>query len=263
PDKSMLILYLSCYAVLIRSSFYPWSWVDTALISFEKIGFCCEAVLSEYINRMVPSHRCCFEGRIKERKYEEVEKMSNRKRVWFEEAGRKLDAGLVEQLHLNRKEDPEETSANSLPVIIHFKKDTDENKKDKLFNICPQDKYSALGEELGTGNRDAVCGHLTPKKIREIKDDEAVDRIFYDRIVTSLLDVSTRQIGAVHVQEQYGYTGKGVTVAVIDTGIHPHADLTKPENRIVAFKDFVNDQEEPYDDNGHGTHCAGDVAGNA
>src|SRR5690625_6143040 len=96
--------------------------------------------------------------------------MSNRKRVWFEEAGRKLDPGLVEQLHLNRKEDPEETSGTSLPVIIHFKKATDENKKDKLFKICQQDKYSALGNELGTGNRDAVCGHLTPKKIREIKD---------------------------------------------------------------------------------------------
>lgn len=189
--------------------------------------------------------------------------MSNRKRVWFEEAGRKLDPGLVEQLRLNRKEDPDETSANSMPVIIHFTKDIDDNKKDKLFKTCKQDAYNALGSELGTGNRDTVCGHLTPKKIREIKDDEAVDRIFYDRIVTSLLDVSSRQIGAVNVQEQYGYTGKGVTVAVIDTGVYAHADLTEPTNRIVAFKDFVNDREEPYDDNGHGTHCAGDAAGNA
>src|SRR5699024_7781288 len=134
--------------------------------------------------------------------------MSNRKRVWFEEAGRKLDPGLVEQLHLNRKEDPEETSANSLPVIIHFKKETDEYKKAKLFKVCQQDKYSALGEELRTGNRAAVCWHLTLKKIREIKDDGAVDRIFYDRIVTSLLYFSTREVGAVHVQKQYGYTGK-------------------------------------------------------
>lgn len=189
--------------------------------------------------------------------------MSNRKRVWFEEAGRKLDPGLVEQLRLNRKEDPHETGANSMPVIIHFRKDIDNNKKDQLFKTCKQDEHSALGNELGIGNRDAVCGHLTPNKIREIKDDEAVDRIFYDRIVTSFLDISSRQIGAVNVQEQYGYTGKGVTVAVIDTGIYPHADLTKPTNRIVAFKDFVNDREEPYDDNGHGTHCAGDVAGNA
>src|SRR5699024_8376301 len=129
--------------------------------------------------------------------------------------------------------------------------------------ICQQDKNSALGEELGTGNSDSVWGHLTRKRVREIKDDEADGRIFYDGIVMLLVDVWTVRIGAVDVQVQYGYTGEGITVAVIDTGIHAHADLTKPENRIIAFKDFVNDQEEPYDDNGHGTHCAGDVAGNA
>lgn len=34
------------------------------------------------------------------------------------------------------------------------------------------------------------------------------------------------------------------------------------EGRITAFKDFVKNKATPYDDNGHGTHCAGDVAGN-
>lgn len=54
-------------------------------------------------------------------------------------------------------------------------------------------------------------------------------------------------------------TGKGITIAVIDTGIHPHQDL---EGRIKGFKDFVNNREGAYDDNGHGTHCAGDAVGN-
>src|SRR5699024_4691412 len=31
--------------------------------------------------------------------------------------------------------------------------------------------------------------------------------------------------------------------------------------RIRTFADLVNDRNDPYDDNGHGTHCAGDVAG--
>ncbi|GGK25483.1 hypothetical protein GCM10010965_17750 [Caldalkalibacillus thermarum] len=59
-----------------------------------------------------------------------------------------------------------------------------------------------------------------------------------------------------------GLTGKGVTIAVIDTGIYPHPDLINPENRLVAFKDFVNRHTEPYDDNDHGTHCAGDAVSN-
>ncbi|WP_135554925.1 S8 family peptidase [Paenibacillus cymbidii] len=51
-------------------------------------------------------------------------------------------------------------------------------------------------------------------------------------------------------------------IAIIDTGVFPHPDLTRPVNRIVAFRDFVNGRKRPYDDNGHGTHVAGDAAGN-
>ena len=51
-------------------------------------------------------------------------------------------------------------------------------------------------------------------------------------------------------------------MAVIDTGIYPHPDLVYPENRIVAWNDLVNGKDSPYDDNGHGTHVAGIIAGN-
>lgn len=50
------------------------------------------------------------------------------------------------------------------------------------------------------------------------------------------------------------YTGKGVRVAVVDTGIAMHPDFG---NRIVFFKDFVNRKKTLYDDNGHGTHVGG------
>ena len=63
------------------------------------------------------------------------------------------------------------------------------------------------------------------------------------------------------IPHQVGLTGKGVVIAVLDTGIDPHEDLTEPTNRILAWKDFVNQENSPYDDNGHGTHVAGIVAG--
>src|SRR5438046_2459444 len=56
--------------------------------------------------------------------------------------------------------------------------------------------------------------------------------------------------------------GAGVSVAVLDTGIAPHPDLTGPTNRIVGWVDLVNNQPAPYDDEGHGTHVAGIIAGN-
>lgn len=58
------------------------------------------------------------------------------------------------------------------------------------------------------------------------------------------------------------FTGKGIGIAVVDTGIYPHPDFNNPYNRIVAFKDFVNDRPLPYDDNGHGSLVAGNAAGN-
>ncbi|WP_010647704.1 S8 family serine peptidase [Oceanobacillus massiliensis] len=186
--------------------------------------------------------------------------MSDRKRIWFEESDRKLDPGLVEQLWNNRKIDPEENSGTEIPIIVYLKRNCDKNKKDDLLKACNFDTHNKLDKELHSIN--GVKGHLTPEKIKQIKDHDAVDRIFYDRIVSAYLDIASEQIGAVNVQNQYNLTGKDVTIAVIDTGVHPHEDLIKPSNRIIAFKDFVKDLEEPYDDNGHGTHCAGDAAGN-
>ena len=55
-----------------------------------------------------------------------------------------------------------------------------------------------------------------------------------------------------------GLTGKGVGVAVLDTGIFPHRDF---ENRIVVFNDMLKRRFLPYDDNGHGTHISGIIGG--
>jgi serine protease len=52
--------------------------------------------------------------------------------------------------------------------------------------------------------------------------------------------------------------GKGITVAVIDTGISPVPDLK--DTTFVKGYDFVNDTIEALDDSGHGTHVAGTVA---
>ena len=49
--------------------------------------------------------------------------------------------------------------------------------------------------------------------------------------------------------------GKGITVAVLDTGVARHPDLT---DRILGFQDFVNHGTGVYDDSGHGTHVCGD-----
>lgn len=58
--------------------------------------------------------------------------------------------------------------------------------------------------------------------------------------------------------EQLSYTGKGVGICVLDTGIADHPDF---RGRIQMFADFTSDKKLPYDDNGHGTHVAGILCG--
>ena len=64
-----------------------------------------------------------------------------------------------------------------------------------------------------------------------------------------------------------GFTGSGVLVSVIDTGVnYDHQDLTTHMwNGGLSYPhhgyDFHDNDNDPLDDHGHGTHCAGTVAG--
>ncbi|GAB3439527.1 S8 family peptidase [Actinophytocola sediminis] len=84
-----------------------------------------------------------------------------------------------------------------------------------------------------------------------------VDQIWLDGKRKSTLDRSTAQIGAPAAWEA-GYTGEGVTVAVLDTGVdQTHPDLA---DREIAEQNF-SDAEDNVDHVGHGTHVASTVAG--
>ena len=93
-----------------------------------------------------------------------------------------------------------------------------------------------------------------------------VKAIHPDTEVHACLPDSVPLIGAPTVWAM-GATGAGIRVAIVDTGIdYTHPDLgggtTFPTARVIAGYDFVNDDADPMDDHGHGTHCAGIVAAN-
>jgi serine protease AprX len=96
------------------------------------------------------------------------------------------------------------------------------------------------------------AGYMSTETIYRIVDSPEIEFISFDSQVYALLDIAARTMDARFPHDK-SLEGEGITVAVIDTGVAPHYDLTRPTNRLVGFKDFVNNRTSPYDDNGHGT----------
>ncbi|MBI2214758.1 MAG: S8 family serine peptidase [Acidobacteria bacterium] len=91
-----------------------------------------------------------------------------------------------------------------------------------------------------------------------------VRRVVPDAEVRASVEPGVGTVGADRVWSAFGTRGSGVTVAILDSGIdYSHPALgggIGPEFRIASGHDFVNDDDDPMDDNGHGTHVAGIVA---
>jgi len=101
-----------------------------------------------------------------------------------------------------------------------------------------------------------VATTATGAEILALTDDDDIEFIWLDEEVHTCVDQSVPAIGVSTVWDA-GYRGEGVKVAVVDTGIDQgHPDLA---GRVAAGYSVVGADFQ--DDNGHGTHVAGIVAG--
>ena len=102
--------------------------------------------------------------------------------------------------------------------------------------------------------------------INRIKALPTVGNITPDKEVKLDLEESIHQIRADIVQDSLGYKGNGILVGDIDTGI----DYNNPALgggfglgfRVIGGIDFANNDNDPMDDHGHGTHVAGIIGAN-
>ena len=137
---------------------------------------------------------------------------------------------------------------------------------------------AAVGRAHGkTGRALSIVGGasavLTGAEIVALANDSDVQYVSADALINVTFDPTggaalatspaILEVGAPDAWRQLGVTGKGVGVAILDSGIAPHPDLA---GRIVASVDFTNGGTgtvlvPPADPGGHGTHVAGLVAG--
>ncbi|MEE2923192.1 MAG: S8 family serine peptidase [bacterium] len=182
-------------------------------------------------------------------------------------------------------------------IIITFKDKTNRSKlkrKSSLKEVNRQLKanFKAASREvldvletkgkMGAGQvtgqywaANAVSATVDKKMLSRLSGRDDIAQITLDRVImfeeppqveSTVKDgqdwtYGLKKLGVPEVRQSYNLTGDGITVAVLDTGIDAeHPDLA---GKVVAWKDWAGDSEEPKDAHGHGTHCAGTIAGGA
>ena len=136
--------------------------------------------------------------------------------------------------------------------------------------LPPEFKKFARADKLDIINGQVL--DLPDNVIKQLAKHPNVFRIHDNRPIGTHNYRTMITVGADVVQDYLGYTGAGIGVAIIDSGIASwHDDLTRGgvtktfpygDQRVAKFVDFVDGRTLPYDDNGHGTHVAGIIAGN-
>lgn len=132
-------------------------------------------------------------------------------------------------------------------------------------NIIHYDNSSRILNEYFIA-LNGVCVKTSYKKLIAISQLPEV----YSVKLNNTYEVTSAQIQSLNnsnIQEtRAGFTGEGILIAVIDTGIdYLHPDLGSgigPNFKIIGGKDFGDNDNDPMDVHGHGTHVAGIIAAN-
>ena len=159
---------------------------------------------------------------------------------------------------------------STISVIVdfdHTPTEADELMLEERLHFQTQFRYHLI---------DSMAGRIPFEYVNDLVELPGVVFVELDGRLTIAMDHVVESHGVTQVWEDTGYTGAGSVVSIIDTGIdgsHVGLDDLDDDNstndpKVIAFYDPVNTPELengteifPYDDQGHGTHCAGITAG--
>ena len=172
-----------------------------------------------------------------------------------------LSLSLLSNLFISTTAQANESTETKQEVVVVYKNNTgkervleDSIKVDHEFKTVPAVSATLTTNNIHELKNDPNIAYVEPNVTFTITGKEDVkamvktaDSIPFEE---SLWNFQTVDPYAKSFKQ--GITGKGVKVAVIDTGIYPHPDLS-----IEGGTSTVDYTPSYTDDNGHGTHVAG------
>src|SRR3989344_3134346 len=148
-------------------------------------------------------------------------------------------------------------------VVIYLKNSSDVSELPSIFS---KDEIKDILHRPISPNK--ISAKITKSAFDKLIQDERVDRVFYNGKLYFSLDDSAPLINATYVINTLGYTGKGIKVCVIDSGVDKfHPALV---GKIAGEKCYcannccppssTNESNNATDNVGQGTHVAGIIA---
>lgn len=192
---------------------------------------------------------------------------------WWESTSMDMDGDGIHDaiwLAINSEMHDWVDADNTISVIVDFDHQPtveDQEMLENEVNFQTQFRFHLI---------DSIAGRVAVDDLIEMSDLPGVVLIELDGILTIQMNDVKDIHGIPMIWEDTGYTGSGSVVSIIDTGIDSeHAGLddmdddnSTNDSKVIAFYDAVNNPDKingteikAYDDQGHGSHCAGITAG--
>lgn len=147
------------------------------------------------------------------------------------------------------------TGNSRVNVLVQFKQTPGPAEQALVRNFGGNIKYSYHLVQAIAANIPEAAINALQNNPNVVAVEPDIDVFAVDTELDSTWGAKRIGAGTVH---DSGYSGSGVKVAVIDTGIdYTHPDLN---TNYYGGYDFVNEDTDPKDDQGHGTHVAGTIA---
>ncbi|MEK6908982.1 MAG: S8 family serine peptidase [Nanoarchaeota archaeon] len=183
-----------------------------------------------------------------------------------------IESEVYNQLEKNQK----------VTVIVKLRDNFKTDNLDEIREISKQNINKLLKDFSLESNNDldliyeydafnAFAAKVDNIELETLRNNLMIEEIYAERILQIQLQESLPLINATQAWNVITYpypnnnlTGFGQTVCLIDTGV----DYTNPAlggslgTKVIGGFDFVNNDPDPMDDQGHGTHVAGIIAAN-